>query len=135
METLLLNTAKTDMGYCASCDLLPGWIVAYTGDFSGFEAYVKESLDFYVECAKEDNEAYPAILDTEYRLMYKFDIQSLLCHYQKIFSFSALQFITGVNQRQLWHYAAGRSKPRKQQAEKIVNRLNSLGKELISLSC
>ena len=135
MVSLVLNAAKTDNGYSVSCDLLPGWIVAYDGDFSGLEEYVKESIDFYVECAKEDSEDYPAILDSEYKLMYKFDIQSLLCHYQRIFSFSALQFITGINQRQLWHYAAGRSKPRKQQAEKIVNSLNNLGRELISLSC
>lgn len=55
-------------------------------------------------------------------------------HYQNIFSFAALQYITGVNQRQLWHYAAGRSKPRQRQAEKIVNSLRNLGKELVALS-
>ena len=48
--------------------------------------------------------------------------------------FAALQHITGVNQRQLWHYAAGRSKPRRNQAEKIVASLNKLGKELTTLT-
>jgi hypothetical protein len=61
-------------------------------------------------------------------------VQSLLCFYQNIFSFSALQYITGINQKQLGHYAAGRSKPRKKQAEKIVNGLHKLGKELAALS-
>ena len=45
-----------------------------------------------------------------------------------------LQHITGVNQRQLWHYAAGRSKPRRNQAEKIITSLNKLGKELTTLT-
>ncbi|WP_303742515.1 hypothetical protein [uncultured Duncaniella sp.] len=114
---------------------MPGWIVAHDGDFDSFENYIRESIEFYVDCAKADGDPYPPVLDSpELHIKYKFDIQSLLLHYQNIFSFAALQYITGVNQRQLWHYAAGRSKPRQKQAEKIVQALNSLGKELVSLS-
>lgn len=135
MQRLYINTSKTPKGYSASCDLIPGWVVAYEGDFDGFEAYVRESIRFYVDCGKADDESFPAILeDPDLELSYRFDVQSLLAHYQNIFSFAALQYITGVNQRQLWHYAAGRSKPRPRQAEKIVGALNRLGKELVSLS-
>lgn len=135
MQSLIINASKTPDGYSASCDIMPGWVVAYTGDFDGFEAYVRESIDFYVECALSDGDPIPEILRaSEYAISYKFDIQSLLQHYQNIFSFAALQFITGVNQKQLWHYAAGRSKPRPKQAEKIVRSLNQLGKELVMLS-
>lgn len=135
MQKLVINTSKTPEGFSASCDLIPGWVVAYTGDFDGFEDYVRESIDFYVSCAQADGEPVPDILTApDLELSYKFDIQSLLEHYQNIFSFAALQYITGVNQRQLWHYAAGRSKPRPKQAQKIVNALNRLGKELVSLS-
>ncbi len=94
-----------------------------------------ESVEFYVECAVADGEAVPEIIATpDYQITYRFDIQSLLEHYQNIFSFAALQYITGINQKQLWHYAAGRSKPRAKQAQKIVSSLNRLGKELVSLS-
>lgn len=135
MHRLTINTSKTPDGYSASCDLMPGWVVAYEGEFNGFENYVRESIDFYVSCAIADGDSYPEILsDPDLELSYKFDVQSLLAHYQNIFSFAALQYITGVNQRQLWHYAAGRSKPRPKQAEKIVCALNRLGKELVSLS-
>ncbi|MDE5726956.1 MAG: hypothetical protein K2H83_05415 [Duncaniella sp.] len=135
MHRLTINTSKTPDGYSASCDLMPGWVVAYEGEFDGFENYVRESIDFYVSCAIADGDPYPEILSAhDLELSYKFDVQSLLAHYQNIFSFAALQYITGVNQRQLWHYAAGRSKPRPKQAEKIVCALNRLGKELVSLS-
>lgn len=134
MDTLVINVSKTPNGYSASCPLLDAWVVAYDGDFDSFKEYIIESIDFYVECAKKDGEQYPNILDKPYKLSYKFDIQSLLCHYQNIFSFASLQYITGVNQRQLWHYAAGRSKPRKAQAEKIVSSLNKLGRELTTLT-
>ena len=134
MENLVINVSKTEKGYSASCDLLDGWVVAFDGDFDGFVDYLKESLEFYVECAKEDGEEYPLLLDSNYVMKYRFDIQSLLNHYQSIFSYSALERITGVNQRQLWHYASGVSKPRPKQAHKIITNLNQLGKNLASLS-
>lgn len=135
LQVLTINVSKTPDGYSASCDIIPGWIVAHSGNFESFEEYIRESIEFYIECAQADGDSYPEILTSpNLTIKYKFDIQSLLCHYQNIFSFAALQYITGVNQRQLWHYAAGRSKPRQKQAEKIVQALNQLGKELVSLS-
>lgn len=133
-KNVVVNVSKTENGYSASCELLEGWVVAVTGDWSELDKEVRDSIIFYVDCAKKDGESYPAIFDGEYQIVYQFDVQSLLCFYQNIFSFSALQFITGINQKQLGHYAAGRSKPRKEQADKIVRGLRKLGKELVSLS-
>lgn len=45
-------------------------------------------------------------------------------------SFSALQTITGINQKQLAHYASGVSKPRQAQADKIAKGLHKLAEEL-----
>lgn len=134
MEKLLMNTARTDNGYSCSCDLLPGWIVASSGNFEDFKKEVQESIDFYIECAKEDGDSYPAILDGDYEIVYKFDVQSLLLYYQGIFSFSALQTITGINQKQLAHYAAGRSKPRPLQAKKIADGLHQLAHDMMSVT-
>ena len=130
MEKVNINTAMTPNGYSCTCDLLPGWIVGYSGSFDGFQDYVKESIDFYVECAKEDGRDYPSVFDGEYELVYKYDVQSLLEFYRGIFSFSALQTITGINQKQLAHYAAGISKPRQPQRIKIVNGLHRLASQL-----
>ena len=134
MDKLLMNTARTANGYSCSCDLLPGWIVASEGDFETFKKEVQESINFYVACAKEDGNPYPAVLDEEYELIYKFDVQSLLQFFQGIFSFSALQTITGINQKQLAHYAAGRSKPRPQQAQKIADGLHRLAQEMMAVT-
>ena len=38
--------------------------------------------------------------------------------------------LRGINERQLWHYAAGVHRPRKAQLEKIQNGINALSKEL-----
>ena len=131
---VVMNTARTEEGYSCTCDLLKGWIVAFSGDFEGFREYVQESIDFSIEGAKEDGEAYPDVFDKEYEIIYKFDVQSLLEYYRGIFSFSALQTITGINQRQLSHYALGLSKPRQKQADKIAKGLHRLAKELESVT-
>lgn len=136
METNLVtvNVARTETGYTATCDRIDGWIVAVEGTFGELETSVKESIEFYVECAKSDNEEYDHVFDGDYKLVYHFDVRSLLSYYQNIFSLSALQYITGINQRQLSHYLNGTSKPRAQQAKKIQNGLRNLAKELSCVS-
>lgn len=129
-----MNTAKTDTGYCCSCDLIPGWVVSGSSDFNLFKADVEESIRFYVDCAKKDGDEYPSVFDGPYELIYKFDVQALLEYYRGIFSFSALEHITGINQKQLAHYASGRSKPRQQQAEKISSGLHQLANELMTVT-
>lgn len=130
MKKLVIDTSKTEEGYSASCDSMPGWVVGYAGDFAGFREYVKESIDFWLEGTREDGEEYDAIFDSEYELQFKFDVQSLLYTYRNVFSFSALENITGINQRQLCHYASGLKKPRKVQAERIAHGLHHLAAEL-----
>lgn len=134
MEKVTIDAARTKKGYSCVCSLLPGWVVAYEGDFDGFRQYVAESIAFRIESAREDGEDYPDAFNGEYLLEYKFDVQSLLEAYRGIFSFSALQKITGINQKQLSHYAAGISKPRRVQADKIARGLHKLADELRSIT-
>lgn len=128
------TSSKTPEGYCATVDILPGFIVAVTGDFSELKKELFESVDFYVECAKADGDVYPEVLNQEYEFEYKFDVESLLFFYEKILSKAALERLTGINQKQLSHYACGRSKPRPAQAQKIVNALHTLGRDLLAIS-
>ena len=117
MNDVVIKAARTADGYCCACDLLPGWVVAYDGDLEGFKEYVQESVDFWLEGRRKDGDAYPEVFNGEYRLVYDFDVATLLDYYRGIFSFAALQSITGINQKQLSHYASGLSKfgrPKKQ---------------------
>lgn len=134
MEKVEVRVGKTPKGYCAGIDILPGWVVAVTGTFADLKKEIAESIEFYIDCAKEDGEVYPAVFDREYELVYKFDMESLLSFYEKVISRAALGRITGINERQLSHYACGRSKPRPEQAQKIVNALHELGQDLLAIS-
>lgn len=134
MEQVVMKTSYTSSGYCCMCDLLPGWTVSGSKDFGKFKAYVQESIDFYLDCAKKDGDEYPAVFDGEYEVVYVFDVCALLNYLQGTFTFAGLQTITGINQKQLAHYAAGRSKPRIQQAQKIKEGLQSFAENLRTVS-
>ena len=134
MEKIVVNVAKTAEGYTASIDILPGWVLGTTGVFDDFKKELQESVNIYIEWAKEDGDEYPSVFDGEYEFEYKFDVESLLYCYNGIFTRSAISRLTGINEKQLGHYACGRSLPRPEQKRKITAALHKLGKELIAVS-
>lgn len=75
---VFIETYKTQKGYCGFCKLIPGWVVVSTGDidefdFDNFEEDVKKSIDFYVNCAKENLFDYPSIFSEDYEIVYIFE--------------------------------------------------------------
>jgi len=134
MGKIIVNVVKTPEGYCASIDILPGWVLGTSGSFEEFKTELQESVDIFVEWAKEDGDEYPNVFDGEYNFEYKFNVETLLCCYDGIFSRSALSRLTGINQKQLGHYARGRSRPRQAQKTKIISALHRLGNDLIAVS-
>lgn len=75
----------------------------------------------------------PSILKGDYKLVYRFDTESLLNYYKKVFTNSAPERITGINQRQLQHYSSGIKKPRLAQKKKMEAALHQSGSELIAV--
>lgn len=78
-------------------------------------------------------ENIPTILKGDYEIIYNFDVESLLNYYKGIFTNSALEKITGINQRQIQHYSSGLKKPRLPQLKKIEEGLHRLAAELQAL--
>lgn len=73
------------------------------------------------------------IPDKSYSIVFKFDTQSFLSYYKGIFSNAALERLTGINQKQIQHYASGLKKPRPAQTKKIESAFHTLGKELMAV--
>jgi hypothetical protein len=88
-------------------------------------------LLLFVKHNKPEN--IPDILKRTYDIVYKFDAESFLNDYKKIFTNAALERITGINQKQLQHYSTGLKKPRPAQINEIKTAMHNLGKELMSL--
>jgi hypothetical protein len=60
---------------------------------------------------------------------FKYDMPSFLDYYANVFSKPALEKITGINQKQFFHYLAGKN-PSKTTILKMQEGLRKLGKEL-----
>ena len=92
---------------------------------------VVEGLELLKQSRPESE--WPEILKGDYNIVFKFDIRSLLNYYNTYFSNVALEKLTGINQKQLFHYASGLKKPREAQRKKIESALHKLGSELLSV--
>lgn len=93
---------------------------------------VKQSVLDGIETLKTLDK-YPSILKGEYTIVYHYDTESLLNYYKGILSNPAIEKITGINQKQIAHYASGLKKPRPAQRKKIEEGLHRLGKELLAI--
>lgn len=89
-----------------------------------------KGLELYKKYNKNN---LPAILKAEYEFVFKYDTQSFLTYYKKIFTNAALERMTGINQKQFQHYASGLKKPRQAQVKKIEAAMHELGRELMAV--
>lgn len=90
-----------------------------------FKASYAEMKAFYKESEK-------AFVEAEF--IYQYDIASFLSYYGNILSLAGLERLTGVNQRQLSHYATGHRKPGKKTAEKIEKKLHQFADDIHQVS-
>ena len=109
-------------------------VITVGNDVKEIEKNMKEAVELYLESCKEMNIAPVEILQGEFTLKFKIDAATFINYYSSIFTKAALSRITGINERQLWHYAAGVHKPRKQQLEKIQKGINALTEELAAIN-
>ncbi len=94
---------------------------------------VKDCIsDFYVSLDEmratyiEDNKEFPNDLE----FVFKYDTASFLQYYSTVFSFAALERLTGINQVQLSQYVRGYRRPSRRTTEKIEKRLRAFANEL-----
>lgn len=109
-------------------------VITVGNDVKEIEKNMKEAIELYLESCKEMNIAPVEVLQGEFTLKFKIDAATFINYYSNIFTKAALSRITGINERQLWHYAAGVHKPRKQQLEKIQKGINALTEELAAIN-
>ena len=131
-HTLNATIECMENGYSAYIENLDG-VVATGSTVDEIKKNLISALDDYVETCKELNLKPPAELTGNYQIDFSMDVKSLLALYDGIFTKSGLERLTGINQKQLWHYANGLSKPRRAQVLKIENALHRLGNELIAI--
>ena len=112
MKTVEAIVEYSDKNLSAYIDGAP---IAVVGDsISEIEKNMREAVSLYVESCKELGIPVADILQGEFELKFKIDAATLINCYSSVFTKAALSRITGINERQLWHYAPGciaRGKP------------------------
>jgi len=124
----------------ASKDFFDGYAVNVDGISGGgntieeCKCNIMEGLKLMVN--NSDNSYCKApqwLINGDYEIEYRYDTQSILTHYSNVFTKPALERLTGINQKQLHHYATGLKKPRLEQRKKIEKAFHNLGKELLTV--
>ncbi len=129
MNTIKIVIEKTKDQYTAYAENVEG---IYGGGDTVAEA--KESILDALRLFKKHNiKSLPKILRDNYTLVFKFDTQSLLNYYKGIFTNASFERITGIQQKQIQHYASGLKKPRLAQKKKIEASLHQLASELLAV--
>ncbi|GDX44555.1 hypothetical protein LBMAG23_15320 [Bacteroidota bacterium] len=129
MSVIKIVIEKTSNFYSAYSENVEG-IYGAGATVQKTKESVLKSLELYV---KYNKKKLPKILQGDYSVKYRFDTQSLLNYYKGIFTNASLEKITGINQKQIQHYASGLKKPREMQKRKIQTGLRNLAKELQSI--
>ncbi len=119
--------------YSAYIEMLDG-VVATGYTIAEIKANLLDAIDDYIQTCKENGFEVPEELQSEYKIEFTMDVKTLLNMYERIFSKSGLERLTGINQKQLWHYANGKSVPRRAQVLKLEDALHRLGTELMSIT-
>ena len=133
MEKVIVDIYYTGNNFCAHAPILSG-CVSTGATLDEMKKNIKEAIEFHVESSLIDNNSIPAVFKVEYELELKLTTEALLNAYSDIFTKAALSRITGINERQLWHYASGMRKPRPEQRKRIEDGLHRLGEELLSVN-
>jgi len=133
MNKVIVEIYYTGNNYCAHAPILLG-CVATGGNLEEMKRHIREAIQFHVESSLIDNDPIPEVFKSDYELEFKLSTEALLNAYSDIFTKAALSRITGINERQLWHYASGLRKPRPTQRKRIEDGLHRLGAELLTLS-
>ena len=125
MEKLFVRIVRGNENYGAWIDNLPG--VYGQGDtVEETKKSMTESLALYIKY----NAQLPDVIQGEYQLEYHFDVTSFLEYYSGIFSKTALERLTGINRKQLFHYVSGCRNPSPKTVKKMDEAIRRFADEL-----
>lgn len=129
MEIIKVTVDWLD-NYGAVSDQVPG-CVATAGSYEAIKEAYTSALEFHKE-GLDVNEV-PACLQGEYKLEFELTTRALLHLLDGTLTRAAISRVTGINEKQLYHYMSGIRTARSDKREKIVAAIHEIGQRLISV--
>jgi len=129
------NISWSGNNFCATVDKqVPGCIVVTDKSFEGVKKALLETIQFHVEGMLADGDAIPEWLASGgYKIEWVVEISALIRRCENLTTLAAIARATGINQRQLSHYANGKKEPREAQRLRIIEGIRHIGQEMLSL--
>ncbi|MDR1343537.1 MAG: helix-turn-helix domain-containing protein [Prevotellaceae bacterium] len=109
-----LNENKLTYGVNGGGGTAKEAIADFYGAYADMKAYYQEVSKPFEEVAFD----------------FHYDVASFLSYYSKVLTLSGLERLTGVNQRQLGHYANGVRRPRPAMVRKIEAALHAFSQDI-----
>lgn len=120
---------------CVWSDEDYGTVVVTAKSLDKLKADFEESLRFHIEGCLEDGDKLPEYLvKGDYKIEYVLNAAALLRDAEEYTTMAAISRASGINQKQLSHYANGHKQPRPAQVQKIKGGLQRIGTQLLALS-
>lgn len=136
MEKIDVYVDWCDKNFAASFGSnVPGAVVFTARTWEEVKKEAKDTLDFHIEGMLKDGDDIPEWLrNGEYEFVFHpMSIAALLRCSEDFTTMAAIARASGMNQRQLSHYANGLKKPRPQQRQRIVAGLHKIGRQLMAV--
>lgn len=119
---------------CAWSDEELGTVVVTARTLEGLKRDFEESLRLHVAGCVEDGDEVPGWLARgEYEVDYVLDAAALIRSAERYTTMCAISEASGINQKQLSHYANGVKHPRPLQLQRIRAALGVIGAQLLAL--
>ncbi len=134
-QMMKVDVTWTDDNFgCAWSDDVAGTVVVTAKTLDKLKADFEESLRLHIEGCLEDGDELPEYLvKGNYEIEYVLNTAALLRDAEEYTTMAALSRASGINQKQLSHYASGLKNPRPVQVERIKEGLHRIGTQLLAL--
>jgi predicted RNase H-like HicB family nuclease len=129
----LVSWCDNNYSAIASGEHIGGTVIVTGKSLVELKQQCKESIDFHLEGLKADGDEIPVALQGEYTLDFELTTQALLRALEGKTTLTAIHRVTGINLKQLSHYAVGEKKPRPAQRAKIVNGIHRIARDLATV--
>ena len=133
MEKIQIKIGWSGNNYSCVADdkALNGIVVVTNKTLDGLKKDFEESLQFHIEGCVHSGDKLPEwLILGQYELDYMLETSALLHSLDGVLTRSAIARVSGINERQIGHYASGHRTPRPQQRERIINGIHRISQDL-----
>jgi len=131
METLHIIVEKTDYGFSAYIDEVPG-CVTVGQNLSEIKKNMKEAIGLHKEGLIEEKEEIPKVLSGTYKMEIQLDVRQLFTYFKEL-NASAIAKRIRMNDSLLRQYIIGKKNPSEKQSLRILSGVRDFGRDLVAL--